>query len=104
MNTLRSQLGAFCPLMENGGEGEHRPWMYDNETLEIYRNFVSFTPSALHLNFIAYSLFSFFCTSFPEVHTTLCFNNFNSTHLIGRQAQMTFSILGLERPPKVDLQ
>jgi hypothetical protein len=21
-----SQMGAFCPLMENGGNGEHRPW------------------------------------------------------------------------------
>jgi alpha-glucosidase (family GH31 glycosyl hydrolase) len=26
--------------MENGGGGEHRPWMYDNETLDIYRSFV----------------------------------------------------------------
>ena len=26
---LRSaQLNAFLPLMENGGGGEHRPWMY----------------------------------------------------------------------------
>jgi len=32
-----SQLGAFSPLMENGGYGEHRPWMYDNQTLEIYK-------------------------------------------------------------------
>jgi hypothetical protein len=23
------QLGAFLPLMENGGNDEHRPWMYD---------------------------------------------------------------------------
>ena len=35
-----AQLGAFCPLMENGGNGEHRPWMYDEETLQIYRSFV----------------------------------------------------------------
>lgn len=35
-----AQLGAFCPLMENGGGGEHRPWKFDNETLEIYRKFV----------------------------------------------------------------
>ena len=27
---LRSaQLNAFLPLMENGGGGEHRPWMYE---------------------------------------------------------------------------
>lgn len=35
-----SQLGAFLPLMENGGGGEHRPWMYDEETVTIYRKFV----------------------------------------------------------------
>ncbi len=32
-----SQLGAFSPVMENGGGGEHRPWMFDEETLAIYR-------------------------------------------------------------------
>ena len=33
-----AQLGAFSPLMENGGNGEHRPWMFDNnnETMNIY--------------------------------------------------------------------
>jgi len=35
-----AQMSAFCPLFENGGTGEHRPWAYDNETLEIYRSFV----------------------------------------------------------------
>jgi len=35
-----TQMSAFCPLMENGGNNEHRPWMYDNETLQIYANFV----------------------------------------------------------------
>lgn len=37
-----AQLGAFVPLMENGGGGEHRPWMIDDETVEIYRNFVNY--------------------------------------------------------------
>lgn len=32
-----AQLGAFSPLMENGGNKEHRPWAFDNETLEIYK-------------------------------------------------------------------
>jgi len=38
-----AQMGAFVPLMENGGNGEHRPWMFDNtnQTLDIYRNFVN---------------------------------------------------------------
>jgi len=35
-----AQLGAFCPVMENGGGGEHRPWMFDGETCDIYRKFV----------------------------------------------------------------
>jgi alpha-glucosidase (family GH31 glycosyl hydrolase) len=35
-----AQYGAFLPLMENGGGGEHRPWMYDEETTDIYRAFV----------------------------------------------------------------
>ncbi len=35
-----AQLGALCPVMENGGGGEHRPWMFDNETLNVYRKFV----------------------------------------------------------------
>ena len=26
--------------MENGGSGEHRPWMFDTETTDIYRTFV----------------------------------------------------------------
>jgi len=34
-----AQLGALCPIMENGGGGEHRPWMYDQEVLDIYRDF-----------------------------------------------------------------
>ncbi len=34
-----TQFGAFLPLMENGGGGEHRPWMYDAETVEVYRRF-----------------------------------------------------------------
>lgn len=34
-----AQLGAFSPLMENGGNQEHRPWIFDNQTLEIYRQY-----------------------------------------------------------------
>lgn len=35
-----AQLGAFSPIMENGGIGEHRPWMFDDETVAIYRHLV----------------------------------------------------------------
>ncbi len=31
------QFGAFCPLMETGGVGEHRPWKHDEQTLHIFR-------------------------------------------------------------------
>jgi alpha-glucosidase (family GH31 glycosyl hydrolase) len=34
-----AQWGAFSPLMENGGIAEHRPWEYDEETVEIYRHY-----------------------------------------------------------------
>ncbi|MFO0674772.1 MAG: glycoside hydrolase family 31 protein [Polyangiaceae bacterium] len=44
-----AQLGAFSPLMENGGGGEHRPWMFDTETTDIYRTFVK-----LHYALIPY--------------------------------------------------
>jgi len=27
--------------MENGGGGNHTPWSWDEETVEIYRNFVN---------------------------------------------------------------
>ncbi len=35
-----AQLGAFSGLMENGGGGEHRPWMFDQQTNEIYKKLV----------------------------------------------------------------
>lgn len=36
-----AQLGAFSPLMENGGNKEHRPWEFDNtnQTLDIYTKY-----------------------------------------------------------------
>lgn len=44
-----TQLGALCPVMENGGGGEHRPWMYDDEVESIYRRF-----TRLHHELIPY--------------------------------------------------
>lgn len=44
-----TQLGAFCPIMENGGSGVHKPWLYDEETTDIYRKFVN-----LHTELIPY--------------------------------------------------
>ncbi len=47
-----AQLGAFCPIMENGGGGEHRPWMFDNgntEAVDIYRTYAK-----LHSKMVPY--------------------------------------------------
>ncbi len=35
-----AQLGAFSPVMENGGGGRHEPWFFDDETVAIYRDLV----------------------------------------------------------------
>jgi alpha-glucosidase (family GH31 glycosyl hydrolase) len=34
-----AQLGAFSPLMENGGGGEHRPWIFNDATNDVYKMF-----------------------------------------------------------------
>lgn len=44
-----AQYGAFCPIMENGGSGNHFPWDYDAETVSIYKKFVD-----IHYNLIPY--------------------------------------------------
>jgi len=55
-----AQLGALCSIMENGGAGEHRPWMYDQETLDIYRKYTK-----LHHALIPY-LYSVGATSYQQ--------------------------------------
>ena len=35
------QFGALMPFMENGGAGEHRPWVFGNDTLSTYRIFAN---------------------------------------------------------------
>ncbi len=44
-----AQLGALCPLMINGGQDEHRPWMFQDPTLEVYRYFAK-----LHSELVPY--------------------------------------------------
>ncbi|MCL2494238.1 MAG: hypothetical protein FWE98_01105 [Oscillospiraceae bacterium] len=45
-----TQLGAFSPVMLNGGGGVyHRPWLYDEETVDVYRQFTK-----LHYRLIPY--------------------------------------------------
>ena len=55
-----AQLGAFCPIMENGGQGEHRPWTIDEETIDIYRKF-----TMIHHDLIPY-LYSQGATSYDR--------------------------------------
>lgn len=47
------QLGAMVPLMENGGNGKHFPWLFDEETVDIYRKFAT-----LHTDLTPYFLTS----------------------------------------------
>jgi alpha-glucosidase (family GH31 glycosyl hydrolase) len=37
-----AQFSALSPLFENGGHGKHEPWLYDDETVRIYRYYVKF--------------------------------------------------------------
>lgn len=36
-----TQIGSAIPFMENGGNGPHQPWLFDKETIDIYRKFVN---------------------------------------------------------------
>ncbi|RME53138.1 MAG: hypothetical protein D6795_05815, partial [Deltaproteobacteria bacterium] len=47
--TRWAQLGALCPIMENGGSGEHRPWAYGERIESIYRTY-----TRLHYELIPY--------------------------------------------------
>ena len=44
-------LGAFSPIMENGGIAEHRPWAYGERTTQIYKRF-----ALLHQALVPYLL------------------------------------------------
>ena len=34
------QIGSLLPFMENGGNGIHQPWFFDEEAVDIYKKFV----------------------------------------------------------------
>jgi alpha-glucosidase (family GH31 glycosyl hydrolase) len=44
-------LGAFSPIMENGGIAEHRPWAYGDDVALAYKRFAE-----LHVSMIGYLL------------------------------------------------
>jgi len=42
-------VGALSSFMENGGGGDHLPWLFDDETTDIYRSWVN-----IHYKFVPY--------------------------------------------------
>jgi hypothetical protein len=44
-----AQFGAFCPIMEVGGKSYHEPWMFDHETVMIFRQYAQ-----LHAHMLPY--------------------------------------------------
>lgn len=44
-----AQFGAFSPIMQIHGKGEHAPWNFDSETLIIYKNYAQ-----LHMRLLSY--------------------------------------------------
>ena len=44
-----TSIGALSSFMENGGNGEHLPWKFDNETVDIYRSWVN-----IHYRLVSY--------------------------------------------------
>ena len=44
-----AQFGAFSPIMQIHGKGEHDPWNFDSETMIIYKNYAQ-----LHTRLLSY--------------------------------------------------
>lgn len=73
-----AQLGALNPIMENGGGGAHEPWRFDEETVEIYREFVE-----LHYKLLPY-LMSAGAKAFEAGESLMLFeNNFTYQFKLG---------------------
>ena len=64
-----AQMGAFNPIMENGGGGDHHPWAWDDETVTIYKRFVD-----LHTALIPY-LDEHGAVAFQEGNSLMSFNS-----------------------------
>ena len=48
-------LGAFSPLMENGGNGEHRPWMVNVSEAEFVTDVYRFRKRLIYFVFLKIS-------------------------------------------------
>ena len=72
-----AQLGALCPIMENGGGGEHRPWKYDKQVESIYKTFV-----VLHHELIPY-FYSRGAKAWADGVSLMKFTEAEHTYLLG---------------------
>jgi len=73
-----AQLGAFSPLMENGGGGEHRPWIFDAQTDAIYNKF-----ARLHHAMIPYLMHQGDSLFNATQSLMQFFNSTNYTYMLG---------------------
>ena len=73
-----AQLGALNPIMENGGSGNHFPWRFSNEAIEIYRDFTT-----LHYELLPY-LMDAGTEAFAQGRSTMTFTDKATyTYLLG---------------------
>ncbi len=72
-----AQLGALNPIMENGGGGEHRPWMYGAEVEDIYRTFVK-----LHHELVPF-LYSLGAKAWKQGISLVRFQSYDNSYLLG---------------------
>jgi len=72
-----AQFGALSPIMENGGGGEHRPWMYEPDVSDIYRTY-----TVLHHELIPY-LYSQGARSWEEDRPLMRFRPGPAQFLLG---------------------
>ncbi len=83
-----AEFGALCPIMENGGGGEHRPWMYDSEVESIYRTFTK-----LHHELTPF-LYSLGAKAWNQSVSLMRFQGIDDSYLLGEDiyvAPMTAS-------------
>lgn len=79
-----AQMAAFNPIMENGGGGEHRPWMFDEQTESIYRTFTD-----MHYRLIPY-MEEVAIEAWAESRSMMTFKNkYNYAFLLGDDVFVT---------------
>lgn len=72
-----AQLGALNPIMENGGGGEHRPWMYGAQVESIYRTYAK-----LHHELVPF-LYSLGAKAWKQNVSLMRFQGVDQSYLLG---------------------